>query len=115
MINSVKGLILNVELAVINRQCSVFNLIANSLMRDSRFNHSHLHVIFYSSLNQHLFFDRHSLVKTTLPELEELDDDLFIKYLIVFKKWLAIEEVPEDKQLIRNAFIAQFKPKDSLS
>lgn len=58
---------------------------------------------------------RHSLVKVTYQGPEELNDDTFIKYLIVFKKWLAIEELAEDKQQIRNAFITQFKPKDTLS
>lgn len=57
---------------------------------------------------------RHSLVKITYHEPEELNDDIFIKYLIIFKKWLAVEEVPEDKHKIRNAFISQFKPKDTL-
>lgn len=94
----------------------MFRFQFDSKFSNERLSFFHISVcIFYSSLNQLSFFYRHSLVKTTLPEQEELDDDLFIKYLIVFKKWLAIEEVPEDKQLIRNAFIAQFKPKDSLS
>lgn len=59
-------------------------------------------------------FCRYFLVKLTVQEPIELTDDLFIKYLIVFKKWLSVEEVMDDKENIRNAFITQVKPKKTL-
>lgn len=57
---------------------------------------------------------RYFMVKLTVHEPVELEDDLFIKYLIIFKKWLMVEEVPDDKENIRNAFISQVKPKKTL-
>lgn len=56
-------------------------------------------------------FIRHFLVKITVKEPIEIDDDVFIKYLIVFKKWLAIEESSEDKEDVRSAFLSQAKPR----
>lgn len=53
-------------------------------------------------------------MKLTVQEPVELDDDQFIKCLIVFKKWLMVEEVLDDKENIRNAFITQVKPKKTL-
>lgn len=53
-------------------------------------------------------------MKITIKEPVEVEDDLFIKYLIVFKKWLAVEEVMDDKENIRSAFITQVKPKKTL-
>lgn len=57
---------------------------------------------------------RYFLVKLTVQEPVELEDDQFIKCLIVFKKWLMVEEVLDDKESIRNAFITQVKPKKTL-
>ncbi|XP_031619839.1 uncharacterized protein LOC116338602 [Contarinia nasturtii] len=54
---------------------------------------------------------KHFLVKITVKEPVEVEDDTFAKYLIVFKKWLAIEDIHEDKEDIRSAFITQVKPK----
>lgn len=50
-------------------------------------------------------------MKITVKEPIEIDDDVFIKYLIVFKKWLAIEESSEDKEDVRSAFLSQAKPR----
>lgn len=49
-------------------------------------------------------------MKITVKEPVEVEDDVFVKYFIVFKKWLAIEEISEDKEDIRSAFITQAKP-----
>lgn len=58
----------------------------------------------------HVFLFRHFLVKITVKEPVEVDDDVFVKYFIIFKKWLAIEEISEDKEDIRGAFLTQAKP-----
>lgn len=57
---------------------------------------------------------RHFLVRITVKEPIEIEDDVFVKYLIVFKKWLAIEEMCEEKEEVRYAFNMQAKPKKSL-
>ncbi|XP_055325014.1 uncharacterized protein LOC129579209 isoform X2 [Sitodiplosis mosellana] len=57
---------------------------------------------------------KHFLVKITVKEPVEVEDDVFVKYLIVFKKWLAIEDIYEDKEDIRSAFTTQAKPKSTL-
>lgn len=44
----------------------------------------------------------------------ELPDILFIKNLIIFKKWLYLEEVTEDRNKIREAFIQFIKPKKTI-
>lgn len=49
-------------------------------------------------------------MKISVKEPIEIEDDVFIKYLIVFKKWLAIEESSEDKEDVRSAFLSQAKP-----
>lgn len=53
-------------------------------------------------------------MKLTVHEPRELPDDLFIKHLIVYKKWLSVEEVMDEKQNIRDAFVRQVKPKKTL-
>lgn len=63
---------------------------------------------------ENCLFHRHSLIKITILEPVDTDDDIFIKYLIVFKKWLAVEEMAEDKEDIKSAFAAQIKPKTTL-
>lgn len=64
-------------------------------------------------INNILLF-RYCLVKLTVHEPRELPDDLFIKHLIVYKKWLSVEEVMDEKQNIRDAFVRQVKPKKTL-
>lgn len=53
-------------------------------------------------------------MKITVKEPVEVEDDVFVKYLIVFKKWIAIEDIYEDKEDIRSAFTTQAKPKNTL-
>lgn len=53
-------------------------------------------------------------MKITVKEPVEVEDDVFVKYLIVFKKWIGIEEITEEKQDIRSAFTTQAKPRKSL-
>lgn len=53
-------------------------------------------------------------MRITVKEPIEIEDDVFVKYLIVFKKWLAIEEMCEEKEEVRYAFNMQAKPKKSL-
>lgn len=50
------------------------------------------------------------MVKITVKEPVEVDDDVFVKYFIIFKKWLALEEVPAEREDIRSAFLTQAKP-----
>lgn len=57
------------------------------------------------------FHFRHILIKN---QPVELSDNLFIKNLIIFKKWLYIEEIAEDQNNIREAFIKFIKPKKTL-
>lgn len=57
---------------------------------------------------------RRFLVRISVKEPIEVDDDVFVKYLIVFKKWLALEEICEDKEDVRYAFTTQAKPKKTL-
>lgn len=54
---------------------------------------------------------RYFLVDISRKEPVELDDDAFIKWLIVFKKWLAIEESSEDKEEVRGRFLSQAQSK----
>ncbi|XP_055295910.1 uncharacterized protein LOC129565268 [Sitodiplosis mosellana] len=44
----------------------------------------------------------------------ELPDTLFMKNLIMFKKWLYIEEVPEERRKARDAFVKCVKPKKTI-
>lgn len=53
-------------------------------------------------------------MRISVKEPIEVDDDVFVKYLIVFKKWLALEEICEDKEDVRYAFTTQAKPKKTL-
>lgn len=47
-------------------------------------------------------------------EAAELPDNIFIKHLIVYKKWLYLEELDEDRQFICDAFERLVKPKETL-
>lgn len=49
-------------------------------------------------------------MKITVKEPVEVEDDVFVKYLIVFKKWIAIEDIYDNKEDIRSAFTGQAKP-----
>lgn len=44
----------------------------------------------------------------------ELPDTSFMKNLIMFKKWLYLEEVPEERQKARDAFVRFVKPKKTI-
>lgn len=44
----------------------------------------------------------------------ELPDTLFMKNLIMFKKWLYIEEIPEERRKAQNAFVKCVKPKKTI-
>lgn len=44
----------------------------------------------------------------------ELPDALFMKTLIIFKKWLYIEEFPEDRRRVRQIFVRFVKPKKTI-
>lgn len=57
---------------------------------------------------------RHNLVKLSVTVPVEVTDDIYIKHLISFKKWLAIVNFSEERQSIRRAFISQVKPQKSL-
>lgn len=48
-----------------------------------------------------------------LPEKpEELEDILFIKYLVVYKRWLKMNK--SEQELIKTSFLSRVKPKATL-
>lgn len=51
---------------------------------------------------------------TSILDPIEVEDDVYIKYLIVFRKWLLIDDIEENQRDIRNHFVAQFKPKKTI-
>lgn len=53
-------------------------------------------------------------MKITVKQPVEVEDDVFIKYLIIYKRWLATEEMPADKEVVRDAFVSQLRPKKTL-
>lgn len=53
----------------------------------------------------------HFLNKITVKEPVEVEDDVFVKYLITFKRWMAMEDLYENKEEVRCVFVAQAKPK----
>lgn len=53
---------------------------------------------------------RHYMVKITQKEPTELDDNTYVKYLIIFKKWLVTQKT-EDKEQVRRAFASRAKPR----
>lgn len=57
---------------------------------------------------------RKYLVDTSILDPIEVEDDVYIKYLIVFRKWLLIDDIEENQRDIRNHFVAQFKPKKTI-
>lgn len=71
----------------------------------------HFQFRFPINLDQYFIFGRHFLI---LTEPVEFSDLLFIKNLIVFKRWLYIEEVAEDRDKIREAFVRFVKPKKTI-
>lgn len=58
--------------------------------------------------------NRKYLVDTSIIDPIEVEDEVYIKYLIVFRKWLIIDDIEENQRDIRNHFVAQFKPKKSI-
>lgn len=54
--------------------------------------------------------NRKYLVDTSIIDPIEVEDGIYIRYLIVFRKWLLIDDNEEHQRDIRNHFVAQFKP-----
>lgn len=54
---------------------------------------------------------RYFLVRTTPIDLP---DTLYMKNLVMFKKWLYIEDDTEERQKARDAFVKFIRPKNTL-
>lgn len=49
-----------------------------------------------------------------ISEPREVDDDVYVKFLMLYKRWLAVDDIPENQEEIKRLFPLQVKPKKTI-
>lgn len=49
-----------------------------------------------------------------ITEPREVDDDLYVKFLMLYNRWLAVDDIPENQEEIKHFFSSQVQPKKTI-
>lgn len=50
----------------------------------------------------------------SIAEPREVDDEIYVKFLMLYKRWLAVDDLPESQDEIKGLYPLQVKPKRTI-